>query len=159
MIHDIHISFDNLAHQNTGLQVKRGDYNTHILNFLFDDIGADSYRIRIKNANGETSESITLDTPSYQLSAFDVSCSGLVNAELSAYISDSRLTSATFTYEVLNDISTDRQMIEDDRYPILDEMIKKVCDVENEMYSKYVTNEQLEQLIQTAIYDSWEDAV
>ena len=74
MTHDIHLSFDNLALHNTGLQIKRGDYETHTLNFIFDDVGADNYRIRIKNANGECKESDVFYIPSYTLGAFDVSC-------------------------------------------------------------------------------------
>ncbi len=143
MTHDIHLSFDNLVLQNTGLQVKRGDYETHTLNFIFDDIGADNYRIRIKNANGECNESDILDTPLYTLGAFDVSCAGIVNAELSAYTGNTRITSATFTYEVLNDISTDGNVKDDDRLPVLDSLIKRV----DETFARYPEADKVATLI------------
>lgn len=143
MTHDIHLSFDNLTLQNTGLMVKRGDYEAHTLNFIFDDIGADSYRIRIKNANGECNESDVLASPSYTLGAFDVSCRGIVNAELSAYSEGKRLTSATFTYEVLGDISTDDIVDADDRLPVLDSLLKKV----DETFARYPEPDKVATLV------------
>lgn len=143
MTHDIHLSFGNLALQNTGLMIKRGDYETHTLNFIFDDIGADSYRIRIKNANGECNESDILTSPAYTLGAFDVSCAGIVNAELSAYTGETRITSATFTYEVMCDIQTDGEVLDDDRLPVLDSLIKRV----DETFAKYPEADKVPTLV------------
>lgn len=133
MTHDIHLSFDNLTPLSTGIQVKRGDFKSHTFNFIIDDVGADSYRIRLKNASGECAESDILLTPSYTLGAFGTSMAGLVNAELSAYQEGKRITSATFTYEVIGDISTDQIVNDDDRMPAFDTLLKKV----DERFAKY----------------------
>ena len=126
MTHDIHLSFDNLSPVSTGVQVKRGDFKSHTFNFIIDDVGADSYRIRLKNASGECAESDILQTPSYTLGAFGTSMAGIVNAELSAYQEGVRITSATFTYEVVGDIQTDEIVNDDDRMPAFDSLLKKV---------------------------------
>ena len=133
MTHDIHLSFDNLTPVSTGVQVKRGDFKSHTFNFIFEDVGADSYRVRLKNASGECAESDILSEPSYTLGAFGTSMAGLVNAELSAYADGKRITSATFTYEVIGDISTDQIVNDDDRMPAFDSLLKKV----DEKFARY----------------------
>lgn len=143
MTHDIHLSFDNLALHKTDVQVKRGDYEAHTFNFIFDDIGADSYRVRIKNPICETKESDFLSEPVYTLGAFDTSSAGIVLGELSAYENGRRLTSATFSYEVVGDISTDNLVEGDDRLPALDSIIKKV----DETFARYPEPEKVPTLV------------
>ena len=139
MTHDIHLSFDNLTPLSTGVQVKRGDYESHTFNFIFDDVGADSYRVRLKNANGECAESDILTEAKYTLGAFGTSTSGVVNAEISAYEEGKRITSATFTYEVVGDISTDQVVNDDDRMPVLDILLKKV----DEKFARYPESDKI----------------
>ncbi len=143
MTHDIHLSFDNLALHTTGIQVKRGDYDAHTLNFVFDDIGADSYRVRIKNPNCEKAESDFLYEPVYTLGAFDVATRGIVLGELSAYSEGKRLTSATFSFEVVGDISTDNLVSGDDRIPALDSLIRRV----DETFARYPEPDKVPTLV------------
>lgn len=127
--HNISLSFDNLDVISTGIKIKQHDAQSHKL--IVSGVNfADGDRAIIKflRPDGVTvcDEFAYNDSEEYIICSAALAESGTISAEISVYNGNARITSHTFTFEVIPDINTDYIFAENDTIPIINSLLNNL---------------------------------
>lgn len=126
--YNINLSTDNFANINTDIKIKQNDFNSAL--FLINtDIEFTSAVLKFKlpGKSVVVSENYVISNGiiSYCIENSVLSEYGKVVCEVSYYNNNQRITTNTFTFEVIEEISTSYSVKADNKLQILDNLINK----------------------------------
>lgn len=128
---NINLSTTDYALKNTGIEIKQNDFGTYSL--IFTGISAstyDSVLVKFQRSDDEiivdNEVIISDDAAEYIIKNNVIAIAGDVQGEVSYYKDSTKLTSNTFKFTVIKDINTTYVVNNDDRLPVLDNLIVTV---------------------------------
>lgn len=170
MNYTVPISITDYTKKEIDSNIKAHDYGKHALSFLCDDIVYEYAILKFKRPDGEVIP-YKLYERKFVLEGAEIDLAGYIDAEISFYDMEGRITSNTFSFSVQNDINADDGLDDDPQKPILDQLINDITKAEkqrNISEKQRQTNEELrdekiknlennlDTSIKQAILDSWE---
>lgn len=132
--YNINLSTDNFANVNTDIKIKQNDFNSALFLISCDvEFTSAILKFKLPGKSVIVSEnySLTEGVISYCIENSVLSEYGLIVCEVSYYKDNQRITTNTFTFEVIEEINTSFSVKSDNDLQILDSLITKTENILN----------------------------